>query len=109
MSRVMTFDINKANANAHNVMSVLRDIETVLNVLEDSLFEEQDEETLESIAFLKVKDDVEKAIDLVLEVKIETDFPAPEDIENIEYDEWDDVIKLTLFAESEEDPNEIEA
>ena len=94
---------------AHDTMSVLNDIRGALAALEDRLFENLEcEETVEHIAFLKVKDDVEKASDLVHNIRLHVT-PCDDPIAKGEYDpECEALVLYTWEGEEEEDPNEIE-
>ena len=95
--------------DAHDTLSALNDISAALKALEDRLFENLEyEETVEHIAFLKVKDDVEKASDLVNCIRLQV-IPCEDEVVKGEYDpECQALVLYTSDGEEEEDPNAYE-
>ena len=94
---------------AHDTLSVLNDIHAALAALEDRLFENLEyKETVEHIAFLKVKDDVEKASDLVNCIRLQV-IPCEDEVVKGEYDpECQALVLYTSDGYEEEDPDAYE-
>lgn len=95
--------------NAHDALSILNGIDLALDALEDRLFENLEyEETVEHIAFLKVKDDAEKIFNLVNDIRLQVT-PCEDEVVKGEYDpECEALVLYTSDGEEEEDPNAYE-
>ena len=90
---------------ANLVKSYLDDVSTALDVLGAHLFDNEDDETLEPLAFLHTRDRLKDAIDEVNLIRYDPEYD-PDIVVDGEYDSDANVLRLTLSDGEEEIPYE---